>query len=251
MNVLVTSGGTTEKIDSVRSITNTSSGRLGAAIADAFGDIGGVSEVFYICGKTAALPMTHKAKITRVGGVVELEDVIRKTIAANDISAVAHCMAVSDYTVKTVTTARRAAEFVTAGAEKNAGGVHSAIEQAFDGACALEHRGKIGSNEETLLLVLKPTNKIIALFKELAPLAKLVGFKLLDAPTEDELLDAARRLLVENNCDYVLANDAKNMSRTRHIGYLIDRTARLARYDSKEGIALGIAERIAADLGIE
>ena len=44
--ILVTAGGTTEPIDAVRSITNESSGRLGAKIADAFAQLG--FEVVYL-----------------------------------------------------------------------------------------------------------------------------------------------------------------------------------------------------------
>ncbi len=36
MNILITAGGTSEKIDNVRSITNHSTGRLGKAIAEMF-----------------------------------------------------------------------------------------------------------------------------------------------------------------------------------------------------------------------
>ena len=40
MNILITSGGTSEKIDQVRSITNHSTGQLGKMIAERFLDAG-------------------------------------------------------------------------------------------------------------------------------------------------------------------------------------------------------------------
>ena len=60
MNVLVTSGGTTENIDTVRRISNMSTGKLGSLIAERFADEPNVERVFYICSKTALKPQTGK-----------------------------------------------------------------------------------------------------------------------------------------------------------------------------------------------
>ena len=50
-NVIITSGGTREKIDEARVISNLSTGKLGSLIADEFMNCGFVKNVFYICGK--------------------------------------------------------------------------------------------------------------------------------------------------------------------------------------------------------
>ncbi len=60
--LLITSGGTKEPIDPVRFITNRSSGKMGAALADAAVRRGG--KVVYICGENAVLPKCDAEIIT-------------------------------------------------------------------------------------------------------------------------------------------------------------------------------------------
>ena len=55
-NILITSGGTSEPIDRIRSITNTSTGTLGSLIAKAFSAADSTENIYYIHGKNAILP---------------------------------------------------------------------------------------------------------------------------------------------------------------------------------------------------
>ena len=57
MNILITSGGTSEKIDRVRSITNHSTGRLGKIIAETFLDKG--DQVTLVTTPKAVRPAAH------------------------------------------------------------------------------------------------------------------------------------------------------------------------------------------------
>ena len=68
---LVTAGGTSEKIDAVRCITNSATGALGSLIAERLAEDPGAERIFYICGKTAVRPKTPKAEILSVGDVAD------------------------------------------------------------------------------------------------------------------------------------------------------------------------------------
>ena len=57
MNILITSGGTSEKIDRVRSITNHSTGRLGKIIAETLLDKG--DQVTLVTTPKAVRPAAH------------------------------------------------------------------------------------------------------------------------------------------------------------------------------------------------
>ena len=70
---------------------------------------------------------------------------------------------------------------------------------------------KISSYEDNLVIVLKPTPKIISIIKNLSPSTYLVGFKLLDGVSKEELIEVAKRLQNKNNCDLVVANDLSNI----------------------------------------
>jgi len=63
--VIVTAGGTAEKIDAVRKIANSATGRLGSLITDEFArqGRGRVARVYYVCGEGAALPRAERARM--------------------------------------------------------------------------------------------------------------------------------------------------------------------------------------------
>jgi len=107
---------------------------------------------------------------------------------------------------------------------------------------------KISSEKDNLIVVLEKAPKIIALYRDLAPDAVLVGFKLLSNVREDELVSAGFALLMKNDCDFVLANDLKTVRGGEHEGLLIARDGSYERASGKEAIAALIAERAVASL---
>ena len=76
-------------------------------------------------------------------------------------------MAVSDYTTDYVTTIERIKESVNE---------HDDIDEAFKNIEVIGG-SKISSYEDNLVIVLKPTPKIISIIKTLSPSTYLVGFK--------------------------------------------------------------------------
>jgi phosphopantothenate-cysteine ligase len=222
MNYLVTAGGTEERIDGVRSITNFATGRLGALIADRLARHHLTGTVFYVHGKHAALPSQpfngddgDFIQYSEVEGVSGLEAAVRRIFAEHEIDAIVHSMAVSDY----------------------------AVERVLDGeGREITNRDKISSSERELRLVLKPTPKIIGLFHDLSPASTLVGFKLLNHVSEAVLTDAAFALLEKNHCACVLANDLAGITARKHTAFLIDRWKNITRFETKEAIADGICD---------
>jgi phosphopantothenate-cysteine ligase len=258
MNILISSGGTEERIDAVRSITNTSTGALGSFLADCFAAEAEVEQVFYIAGKRARLPQTPKAIIIPVTDTASLERAVRDLLAEQTVDAVAHCMAVSDFSVSKVTSLRRTADAmaevsVTESADmmSEAAAASDAVSktlmaQTLEAAAAFNTNEKISSNlsGDKLLLVLEETSKIIALFKQLSPKALLVGFKLLDGVPHETLIDTGYALLKQYGCEFVLANDAKDIHDATHLGYLIDAEKTIQHWTTKPAIAAGITAQV-------
>jgi phosphopantothenate-cysteine ligase len=234
VNILISAGGTRERIDSVRSITNTATGRLGSLIAACFDKVPETKRIFYICGKDAPRPESAKAEITVIEDTADLERAVRELLQNHRVDAVIHSMAVSDYRVRSVTTPARIAEAAR----------RSSLIDAFENAPSLGQDGKISSDENRLVIVLEPAPKIISLFHLLAPDALLLGFKLLDNVSREDLINAASKLLEKNHCAFVLANDARDIHNDTHIAYLVDRDQGVRRFDDKCGIARGITENI-------
>ena len=246
MKILITAGGTTEPIDSVRSITNTSTGKLGSLIADAYSEIDKITKIYYLCGKNSIVPQTEKAEVFLVDTVASLELAVKNIIESDTIDIIIHSMAVSDYRVKTVTSVPMVSK--TLNKKLNICNEKPVIQESFvttlfeDSETIINSDGKIRSNINNLILCMEQTPKIISFFQKIAPEAILVGFKLLDHVSVEELIDTAYRVLQDNHCSFVLANDLQDITKDKHVGYLIDNHRNYLKYSTKEEIAEAIVK---------
>lgn len=235
MNIIITAGGTTEKIDEVRVISNFSTGRLGLSIAKAFleNDNLGVEKIYYICDKNHMnIPVDNRVEIVRVSGVDGLLDGLRTILTTKKIGAVIHAMAVSDYAVRRVTTLD---EIKNNGFDYNKKGMVDNHDQPS---------GKISSEIEDLVIILKKTPKVIGEIKKFQKETLLVGFKLLSNVDKNTLIETGYKLLEKNDCDMVLANDLSEITGERHGGYLIFPNKELIRLENKDQIAQAITSSV-------
>lgn len=227
-NIIITAGGTSEKIDEVRVISNFSSGRLGLAVAKSFleSKTADVGKIFYLCDKNTNAPDHERVEVIRVLGVQGLLEALENLLSTRKIDAVIHAMAVSDYTVKQVT---------TLSAIRN--GEESQPDKVAAG-------GKISSEIDDLVIVLKKTPKVIGEIKKLQEGTILVGFKLLTNVEKDVLIDTAYKLLQKNGCSLVLANDLTEITGDKHVGYLISENGDYEKLKTKNEIAEAIVRKV-------
>ena len=166
-NVIVSAGSTYEEIDSVRGITNQSSGKMGLEIAiEAF--IQG-ADVTMVTGRMEG----HVPKVfnrVRVRSTKEMESELIKLLPENDVFISA--AAVSDFTVEKTSI----------------------------------HEDKI-SSEEDLTLYLKPSSKILNSVKKINPKIFLVGFKAEYNVSDEELIFLARKRIKTSGAEFIVAND--------------------------------------------
>ena len=217
MNILITSGGTSEKIDRVRSITNHSTGRLGKIIAETFLDKG--DQVTLVTTPKAVRPAAHaNLTIVQIENVAELLETLEPLVHTHDV--LIHAMAVSDYTPVYMT----GLEAVAASSDMT------------EFLNKTNSESKISSQDDSQVLFLKKTPKIISLVKKWNPDIRLIGFKLLVDVSKEELLETARTSLIKNQAEIIVANDLTDISNHVHKAYLVrNDTVTLAQ--SKEEIA--------------
>ena len=217
---VITSGGISEKIDNVRKITNSSSGKLGMTIANHLLESKSDITIYYVCSKNALRPSNTRVKIIEVVGTLDLKDKVESLLRNEKIDYFIHTMAVADYMVDYVTTVDK-------------------MKKSFLNNSDMEviKDTKISSYENNLVLVLKPTPKIISLIKKESPLTYLVGFKLLDSVSKKELIEVATRLRDKNKCDLVVANDLEDIRNKEHKAYIIDKEDKIVEASDKEDIA--------------
>lgn len=249
--VLITAGGTTEKIDDVRAISNNSTGKLGTAIAEAFLSCESISieKIYYVCGQNAVVPSSDKVRIIRIDGVAQLASELQEILESRKVDIVIHSMAVSDYGVDFVTTKnsifRSIETFITEKSDKLTTlpprDLASNITDYIFSNSAVNNENKLSSDINDLIISLKKTPKIIGMIKKLQPETTLVGFKLLSNVAKEELIDVGFGLLEKNNCEMVLANDMTRITKDSHTGHLIFKDRTYLTFETKAQIANAIA----------
>ena len=226
MKILVTSGGTSEAIDSVRSITNHSTGRLGKIITETLLAAG--HEVCLITTRNALKPEPHPhLTILEIKNTNDLLLEMKERV--QDYQVLIHSMAVSDYSPVYMTGLKEVQD-------------SSNLE---DFLSKQNHQTKISSNDEVQILFLKKTPKIISLVKEWNPAIHLIGFKLLVDVTEYHLIEVARQSLIKNQADLIIANDLTQISAHQHRAIFVEKD-QLQTVQTKEEIANLLLEKIQA-----
>jgi phosphopantothenoylcysteine decarboxylase/phosphopantothenate--cysteine ligase len=179
-HILITSGGTEEPIDRVRSITNTSTGETGRVLAEVLSGLG--YEVTLLKARLALGPRTTRSElhIKEFKTFQDLKKMLEGELRSNHFVAIIHAAAVSDYHVE-----------------------HD------------EHgmKNKIESSSDTLVLRLRRNPKLIDEFRSLSknPQIKVVGFKFtaadLNQDSQEMLRDKMTRIAQTGSIDYLVTND--------------------------------------------
>ncbi|HEL2402515.1 TPA: phosphopantothenate--cysteine ligase [Streptococcus suis] len=224
MKLLITSGGTSEAIDQVRSITNHASGNLGKIIAEQALKIG--HEVTLVTTKQAVKPEPQQnLTIIEITNVESLQSTLEPLVKTHQV--LIHSMAVSDYTPVYMT-----------GLEE--------VQATENIASLLDKKNaesKISSKDDYQVLFLKKTPKVISFVKKWNPIIQLIGFKLLVDVPKEELFAVARQSIERNGADYILANDLTDIKENQHIAYLVNKTSEV-QARTKEEIAQLILETL-------
>ena len=232
--MIITAGGTSEKIDNVRKITNSSSGKLGMTIANHLLNESEDLIIYYVCSKNSLRPSDKRVEVIEIDGTIDLKNKIESLLVNEKIDYFIHSMAVSDYMTNYVTTIERMKESI-----KNT----TNVDEAFSNIEIISE-SKISSYEDNLVIFLKPTPKVISTIKNLSPSTYLVGFKLLDGVVKAELIVVANKLRDKNRCDLVVANDLSSIRNGEHVAYIIDNNDEVEESLGKDNIAKSLVRKM-------
>jgi phosphopantothenoylcysteine decarboxylase/phosphopantothenate--cysteine ligase len=177
---VVTAGPTYEPLDEVRRLTNFSTGRLGAGLANALTQAG--HEVTLLRGQLGIHHgETHAWRVETFSTTANLRERLR-TAASEPIGAIFHAAAVSDFTFGKVWT-------------RSAQGELTPVDS-----------GKLPTRQGILLAELVPTPKIIAELRDWYPRARLVGWKYEVEGGRSEVVRLAANQVAECRTDACVAN---------------------------------------------
>ena len=176
MNILLTAGATREPIDSVRFLSNISSGSTGAALAERLAGAG--HRVSLLHGESAARPAAASGvNCTAFGSTEQLGEKLRTALATGGFDAVIHAAAVSDYRPATVS------------AEK------------------------LSSDADGMIIQLVPTPKLLPQLRGWSPRpVRVIGFKLTTGAGAAERESAVGKLFARGGVDAVVQNDTAELN---------------------------------------
>lgn len=243
MNVLITAGGTIEPIDSVRSITNHSTGALSKIIHDTLdSDV----HIHYVAANVTALPDVRlNTTLYRAFDTQSVAKTITSILKSHSIDVMIHAMAVSDFYVETVVPAELFQDQLKTALLKQTTYTPATIEMAIKETLnqSINRHEKIKS-DDGLIVKMSPTEKIIQSVKKISPSTLLIGFKLLHNSTQEALIEAAWQQQQNSGCDFVVANDSVNITSNTHEALLIRGRTILNYCTTKKEIANAIQKEI-------
>lgn len=222
INVLVTAGSTVEYIDSVRILTNLSSGKMGLNIAQQCLDK--CFNVTFVYGHGSLnIPDDPRMNIIRIKTTEEMLKVVKERILNEKQHIVFHAAAVADFSI-----------------------LHSSKKMP----------NKMDTRNGTKTIKLVPTTKIVDKIKQFDNKIFLVAFKAEYGISKELLVKRALAKLNECNGDLIVANDVSRKgcdfgSDTNEV-YIIDKEKDIIHIplESKKEIARNLLEIVCKKLKI-
>lgn len=223
-NIIITGGPTNEYIDEVMKITNMSTGSLSTALSKFFLAAGyKVTAVFNHSVSTEkieemmaengidATNFRHLGVETTDDMIAALQQVCDKMKAAGEhCDVIIHAAAVGDYKGEfSFLLEDMAAELFAA--KDEAKSPEDFLKIMEDPKCRLNDDTKISSYQKNLTAKLTLTPKIIGKLRDWFPDSLLLGCKLLEGVSKEELYEVAAHLADVNRMDYILANDLADL----------------------------------------
>jgi phosphopantothenoylcysteine decarboxylase/phosphopantothenate--cysteine ligase len=170
MKILITAGATREPIDSVRFLSNVSTGATGAALADFLVTMG--HEVTLLHGEGAVRPCGAGVTCGVFGSTEQLQARMKSALCGGGYDVVVQAAAVADYRPE------------------------------------VSHAGKLSSYAPEMTLKLVPTPKLLPSIKSWSPTpVRVLGFKLTAGADAAGRAVAVGKLFVGGGVDAVVHND--------------------------------------------
>lgn len=216
LKILVTAGGTEEAVDSVRVLSNLSSGKTGSFLAHAFSRSGAeVTLLRSYRGNPSSHPRISEKTFQSSG---DLQHLLQQELGKGDYDWVVHLAAVSDFSI------------------------------ALDTSAALETTRKL-SSDKPVRVTLNPAPKLLPHLKEWAGSKKrprVIGFKLTDTLDLAEAENPALALLQSDAVDVVVHNarDSMNATGDTHPCRIYSGDGRVQEIETKAELASTLWELI-------
>lgn len=204
--ILITGGGTIEKIDDVRSLTNSSSGETAISLAKYFYDLG--LPVSLVVNNQKGLDLPANMDVANFTSFADLNSVLKDKLSKESFDYIIHAAAVSDFSLEKI-----------------------------EGIGFKKSPRKI-SSAKRIKLVLKPNFKIISKIAQYSKnkKIKIIGFKLTSHADSKIVKLAVDKVFAYKQVQYVVQNDVTKIDRQKGIH-------RFSLYTKNSSVPLEIESR--------
>lgn len=165
--IVITAGGTREKIDTVRYISNYSSGKMGIALADEACNLGADVALIHTNTPSPLTPLPSRARVISVQSALEMKEAVEKEFA--DADSLIMAAAVADYRAKEIS----------------------------------DIKMKKTSEDEISIDLVKNPDILAEVSKMRRKNQLVVGF----CAESESLLENAKEKINQKGCDFLVAND--------------------------------------------
>lgn len=226
--ILITAGGTSEPIDPVRLVSNTSSGETGLKIAQHLSDEFAVILLGSESMKAKVLAQTNSqslklAEVVYFKSFKDLELKLSQLLASNNYEAVVHLAAVSDYTPTAL--------------------------HLDEKSIALPSEEKISISED-FFVEFKKNKKLISEIKQHSKNKniKVIGFKLLRTDDQETINKEIAKILKDSDC--VVVNSLENIDEKKHIYEIYNLSGLVFHGNTKADMAEDISKILQGEVGL-
>lgn len=214
--ILITSGGTLEKWDTVRGHTNLAKGTMGCYLAEEA--LNHEAEVIYLHGYFAKLPESHgNMRLIQFEGIEDLGEKIKSIVQSEPIDVVIMAAAGSDWVVDKILDQR--------------------------GNPILE-TGKMTSDEPPIIHF-KKAPKVLSEIKKWNPNVLLVGFKLEHTDDSEYLFKRANLRMESSGAEFMVANKTGSLYGENAEHFIVSKRQPPKKYLSKNDTSEGLMELLA------
>lgn len=214
VKILITAGGTQEPIDTVRVISNLSSGRTGVALAEYMTQMGFDVTLLQAHSSPKTDHVTHRDVFISFSS---LDEKLKHLLSSESFTHVIHAAAVSDYSVDTIE-------------------VEGHKYRPFDVK-------KVSSDAETMSIHLKRNHKIVDRLKDYSKNKdlKVIAFKLTSHATPEQKTAAVEKLFTQSKADFVVHNDLSEID-------IVHRTHKFTLYNHQGFVACDNLDQLTSEL---
>lgn len=217
LKVLVTAGGTQEPIDTVRVISNLSSGKTGVVISEVLTHQG--CDVTLLQAHSSQVP-SSQLKVLRFTSFADLNEKLENELKNNSYDMIVHAAAVSDYSVESVE-----------------------VQSKKYSPLIIP---KVSSSEEHMSIHLKRNFKIINRLKDYSQNKDIdvIAFKLTSHASSEDRQLAVQKLFSEAHVDAVVHNDLTDIDIAKGLHrFTVHSQGMEKSIEGPERLALALLER--------